>query len=133
MIPEWEEEKKEKQKAKEILQQALIDNLPVYQEDLDKIKAKKPKVNNLQEIVIELMNERKLKDVDVIKGTGIPWGTWMGWINGEVKAQLADENLLKLARFFNVHLEYLCFGVGSDEPAFNDFENETEKPAAINI
>jgi hypothetical protein len=106
-------------------QTPMFNNLPVYQEDLEKIKNKKPKVNNLQEIVIELMNERKLRDADVIKATGIPWGTWMGWINGDVKSQLADGNLLKLAKFFNVHLEYLCFGIGSGEPAFKDFDGES--------
>jgi methionine salvage enolase-phosphatase E1 len=106
-------------------QTPMFEELPVYPEDLEKAKNKKPKVNNLQEIVIELMNERGLKDVDVVKATGIPWGTWMGWINGEVKAQLADDNLKKLMQYFNVHLEYLVYGIGTDEPAFKEFDGET--------
>lgn len=102
----------------------MFEDLPVYQEDLDKIKAKKPKVNALQEIVIEIMNELGLKDADIIKGTTIPWPTWHGWITGDVKCQLVDNNLQELYRFLkllmpDLTLEYLCFGTGKG-PGEND-------------
>jgi hypothetical protein len=103
----------------------LIPDLPVYQEDLDRLKEKRPKVNQLQEMVIELMNKRGLRDADIIKATGIPWGTWHGWISGDVNAQMADKNLFKIFKFFNVHLEYLLYGVGSDEPAYEQFPDST--------
>jgi transcriptional regulator with XRE-family HTH domain len=75
------------------------------------------------------MNERGLRDSEVVKATGIPFSTFHGWVTGDVGAQLADRNLLKLAQFLNVTLEYLCFGVGSDEPAHISFENLTEDEA----
>lgn len=104
----------------------MFEELPVYQEDLDKIKTKKRPSNCLQEIVIELMNERGLKDADIIRATGIAWGTWMGWVNGDVGSQLADENLKKLMHFFNVHLEYLVYGIGDGRPMSDDFKNVNE-------
>jgi hypothetical protein len=100
-----------------------MDEMPVTDE-----KEEKPRVNCLQEMFIELLDERKLQLVDVQKGTEIPWGTIYAWYCGDVRAQLADRNLLKLAQFFNVSLEYLCFGIGEDFEAFekfidNDYKN----------
>lgn len=113
----------------------MFADLPVYQDDLDRIKAKKKRVNALQEMLIELMNgdldengklvpggRKPTSLADVQKGTNIAWGTLHGWYKGDVSAQLADENLLKLAQFFNVSLEYLCFGIGDDSKAFEKFE-----------
>lgn len=95
----------------------LIPDLPVYQDDLAKIKAKKPQVNALQEIVIEIMNELGLKDVEVVKETKIPFTTFYDWVSGQTRTQLADENLLKLFVFFrekmpDLTLEYLIYGTG---------------------
>lgn len=103
----------------------MFEELPVYPEDLERIKQKKPKVNALQDVVIDLMNARGLKDADIIKATGIPWATWDGWITGKVGTQLADENLKKLMQFFNVHLEFLVYGIGNGEPAFEKFEDKS--------
>lgn len=89
---------------------------------------KKESINCLQDIFIELLDDRKVQLADVQRGTGIAWGTIHGWYCGDVKSQLADKNLLKLAQFFNVSIEYLCFGIGDDKEAFekfidNDFKN----------
>lgn len=92
----------------------------------DEVK-KKPRVNCLQEMVIELMNEKGLRDVDIVKATGIPWATWHGWITGDVRAQLADQNLLKLQKFFNVHLEYLVYGIGNGEEIYNEKRENEDK------
>lgn len=81
-------------------------------------RPKKPRVNCLQETVIEFMDEFNLKDADVIRGTGIKWPTWHGWITGDVNCQLADQNLFKLWMFVNkfkkISLEYLLYGIGDD-------------------
>ena len=87
-------------------------------------KKEKPRVNCLNEILAELMSERKITDSQVVKATGIPWSTWSSWCYGEVRSQLADKNLLLVARFFNVSLEYLVYGIGSDEPAFEEFKKD---------
>jgi hypothetical protein len=103
-------------------QAIMFDELP--QDNLEAVKKKK-KTNCLQEMIIELMNERKLTDAEVVKATSIPWGTWSGWVNGDVNCQLADDNLKRLMQFFNVHLEFLVYGIGDGEPAFGGFEDES--------
>lgn len=101
-------------------------NLSLVPEDqlpqTDEPKKQRPKVNCLQDILLELMDERKIAPVEIQKATGIPWATLHGWIVGDVATQKTDKNLLELARFFNVSLEYLCFGIGDDAPVREDFE-----------
>lgn len=97
----------------------LIENIPMDNPD----GKKKKKVNALQDILIELMEDREVELTDIQKATKIPWGTLMGWYTGEVKAQLLDENILKLAQFFNVHIHYLAYGIGDDGPAFETNNN----------
>jgi DNA phosphorothioation-dependent restriction protein DptG len=86
-------------------------------------KKKKPSSNILSKIMKELMEERDIKLAQIQKATGIAWSTLHGWYDGDVKAQILDEDLLKVARFFNVTLEYLAFGIGDDSPAYGKFEN----------
>ena len=100
-----------------------IDEMPATDE-----AKKKESINCLQDMFIELLDSRRVQLADVQKGTGIAWGTLHGWYCGDVTSQLADKNLLKLAQYFNVSLEYLCFGIGDDSEAFekfidNDFKN----------
>lgn len=95
--------------------------LPVYPEDLEKVKAKKQSINCLQDMLIELMDKRGVSLADIQKTTSIPWGTLHGWYTGDVIAQKADKNLLALAQYFKVPLEYLVYGIGSDEPIFEPF------------
>lgn len=70
--------------------------------------------NCLQDMFLELMNERKCTLADIQRDTGIPFGTIYAWYRGEVRAQLLDRNVLALARYFDVTLEYLAFGIGQD-------------------
>lgn len=87
--------------------------------ETDEPKKKKPKVNCLGEMVREFMDDYGLKDADMVKGTGIAWGTWHGWVTDDVNCQLVDENLFKLWMFVNkfksMSLERLVYGVGTDE------------------
>jgi hypothetical protein len=95
--------------------------LPVYKSDLEKAVSKKPeeKINILQEQLLDLMNERNVSLSQIQKETGIPWGTLMEWHGGTVNSQKADKNLLRLAQFFNVTIDYLCFGIGEDSPYYD--------------
>jgi hypothetical protein len=90
-------------------------------------KKKKPRINILQDIFLELLEERKVTLSQVQKATEIKWGTLMGWHDGSVRSQMADKNLLRLAQFFNVSLEYLCFGIGDDSEAYEKFEEESRQ------
>jgi transcriptional regulator with XRE-family HTH domain len=89
----------------------------------DQPKKKRDEVNCLSDILRELMDARNVEMSHIHKATGIPYATLSDWLTGKVGAQLADKNLLMLARFFNVHLHYLVYGVGDDSPAFGKFES----------
>lgn len=97
---------------------------PEEMPETDPAKPKKPRVNCLQEMVIEFMDEFGLRDADMVRGTGTPWPTWFGWISGDVNCQLADKNLLNLWRFINTYkkmsLEYLLYGIGEDGSEENE-------------
>lgn len=105
-------------------QRKLFDDLPMDNPDGAK-KEKSP--NILQEILAEVMSERGLEMADIVKATGIKFPTLHDWVKGNVQTQKMDENLWKLARYLNLSLEYLCFGVGSDEPVYKDFDEEETK------
>lgn len=90
---------------------------------LERTRAKKQanyKRNCLQDMLLELMDERNVEPVDIHMHTGIPWTTLMEWVYGSVKCQMLDGKILDLARFFNVSIQYLAFGIGDDDPVFGD-------------
>lgn len=95
--------------------------LPVEQLPQTDEPKKKPRVNCLQDMLLELMDERHISLAMIQKATSIPWATLQGWHDGSVNSQLADRNLLKLAQFFNVSLAFLVYGLGDSDPAFNEF------------
>jgi hypothetical protein len=99
----------------------LISDLPVTDEPKSK---QRPRINCLQDMLLELMDERNVTPAQIQKATGIPWGTLAAWISGSVNCQLADQNLLKLARFFNVDLFYLLYGIGDGSEYFKEFKEE---------
>lgn len=99
----------------ELVQPGLFEDLPM---DNPKVKKETP----LQKAIIEIMNDRGITDAQVVKETGIPWGTWMGWVYGDVEAPIGGDNLRKLHKYFNVHVEYLLWGIGTDEPVYKEFE-----------
>lgn len=59
----------------------------------------------MYEIYCKLRDERKLKDSDVAKDTGITKSTFSDWKSGRSKPK--NEKLKKIADFFGVSLEYL--------------------------
>lgn len=99
----------------------MFENLPMDNPDAKK-KFSTPD-NRLQEMMIILIARRKVQLVDIHEATEIPWSTLMSWYRGIAKGQVADKRLLKLAQYFGVTLEYLCFGIGED-PLFKGNGNE---------
>lgn len=95
-------------------QEQMFDDLPITDE-----KKKKEKVNCLGEILRETLDEFGLKDADVIRGTGIKWSSYFGWVTEQVSCQLCDKNLLVLWQFLNrykkMDLQYLVYGIGEAE------------------
>lgn len=99
--------------------------MPITLPQTDEPKKKVEKFNCLQEILAELMSERSIEMAEIVKATGIKFPTLHDWVKGNVQAQMVDKNLLKLAQFFNVSLEYLCFGIGDPDEAFEKFKSDT--------
>lgn len=97
--------------------------LPLIEGLVDEPVVRKPRVNCLQEILLEVMNERKLTLAEIQKGTGISWATIISWHEGTYNSQRADKNLLKLAQFLNLNLSYLLFGIGDESPLVEKFNN----------
>lgn len=87
--------------------------------ETDEPKKKKETMNCLGANLREILDELGLKDADVVRGTGIAWSSYHGWITEDVDCQLTDDNLYKLWSFLNrfkkVPLEYLIYGIGDTE------------------
>jgi transcriptional regulator with XRE-family HTH domain len=90
----------------------------------DEPSKKREKVNCLSDILLELMDSRKIEPAQIHKATGIAYTTLSDWMSGKVGTQMADKNLLKLAQFFSVSLEYLCYGIGSEEYPYERFDKD---------
>ena len=86
---------------------------------------KKTKVNCLQDMMLDLMVERKITLAQIHKETRIPQSTLSEWRSGAVETQKVDWKLFALARYFDVTLDYLCFGVGTGDPYYSKFESES--------
>lgn len=54
---------------------------------------------------LQLLNEKKLKNIDVARATGIPASTFSDWKKGKSSPKI--EKLQKIADYFNVSLDYL--------------------------
>ena len=66
----------------------------------------------MYEIYCKLRDERKVKDADVVKETGITKSTFSDWKNGRSKPK--QEKLQKIADYFGVTVDYLM--TGKEEP-----------------
>lgn len=92
----------------------------------DEAKPRKETPNCLAFMLREIMDELKLKDADVVRGTGIAFTTLWDWVSEGVDCQLTDGNLFKLWQFLNkykkIDLQYLVYGVGEME----DYDDKDE-------
>lgn len=82
--------------------------------DMPKEPGKVQIKNCLSFILNELMKEKNVTLSQIQQATGIPWSTLSNMKNGKRKTQRTSENILALAKFFNVTIDYLCFGIGED-------------------
>lgn len=106
-------------------QTPMFNELPM---DNPEAAKKKQRVRNcLQDMLLEIMDERKCSLADIQKHTKIPWGTLYGWFKGDVTAQYLDHNIAVLAKYFQVSIEYLAFGYGDS----GEFEKEKPEPKKI--
>ena len=62
----------------------------------------------MYEIYCKLRDERKVKDADVVRETGITKSTFSDWKNGRSKPK--NDKLQKIADYFGVSLDYLTTG-----------------------
>jgi hypothetical protein len=92
----------------------------------DEAKPRKETPNCLQDQLIEIMYELKIKDADLVKATGVPFTTIFDWVSGGVDCQLTDGNLFKvwsyLNKFKRIPLEFLVYGIGDME----DYDDKDE-------
>lgn len=92
----------------------------------DSPKPRRETPNCLQTQLIDIMNELKIRDADLVRATGVPFTTIFDWVTGGVDCQLTDGNLFKVWRYLNkfkrIHLEFLVYGIGDME----DYEDQDE-------
>lgn len=93
------------------MQKPMFDSLPI-----DNPETERKMLNCLQEMMLELMEKKGCSLADIQRETSIPWGTLYAWYIGDVRSQLLEHNVLVLAKYFGVPLEYLAFGIGDSEP-----------------
>lgn len=103
----------------------LIPDLPVYEEDLKRAREKRLRdgrvVSCFQSMLIDLTNELKLKDAEVVRESGVSFSTYYSWLNGSSENPMAGEELFKIWQFFRrykpkLSLECLVYGAdASDE------------------
>lgn len=89
----------------------LVSDIPMDNPDALLKKKKKRYTNCIGEILMELIEERKLSLAKVHRDTEIPFPTLDDWAKSK-SVPLTDENLMVLKNYFGVNIEYLCYGVG---------------------
>ncbi len=98
----------------------MIKKNPINYKKIKGTRATLRATNCLSEILRELMDERGIEPKHIYEATGIPFSSISDWYLGKVKAQTLNGNILALAQFFNVSIHYLAFGIGSDDPVFDE-------------
>ncbi len=126
----------------------LIPDAPVYQEDLDRIKAKRSSngadvncmVDNLAAAmarrgVLENGQPISLQARHIVIGAKIPWSTLQDFMTGKedkTRVQMTGESLLNLITFLECSCDWLCFGIGEDTETlvkFKDLNKEQVRSA----
>lgn len=79
------------------------------------LKKVRRKVNDVQESLLYIMEKRELTLSKIQRETEIPWGTIMGWHDGQVNSMQLDHNFFRLWMYLKCSLEFLCFGIGDED------------------
>jgi hypothetical protein len=93
----------------------MLEQIPMFDEPAP-VAEPPAKETTLQKQILRLMEERGIKEAVLVNAIGVPWGTWIGWRDGEVSCPMPNENLRRLYKYLNVHLEYLIWGDGDGGP-----------------
>lgn len=93
----------------------MFSDLPVYQDDLEKIKQKKRKAfTNICSLQLNrLMTYFRKTAQDIHEATKISHPTLSDWINNKVEVQMTDDNLPKIVAFFDseMTIDFLVYGI----------------------
>lgn len=76
----------------------------------------------LKSILKKLIQENGITITNLSKKTKIPLQTLHGWLQGSEPKSLRQ--VKKVADFFEVDLDYLCFGIEPKKQDLTDFKDE---------
>jgi transcriptional regulator with XRE-family HTH domain len=76
----------------------------------------------LASILKSLTNERDITVSQLSKHTGIPVQTLHNWMSGMEPRSLSQ--VKKVADYFKVSVDFICFGTSKESGKFHDFEHE---------
>lgn len=98
----------------------IIENLPVYQDDLEKAQQKrrnKTYTNICSEQLNRLMTYFRKTAQDIVTATGTSHPTVHDWVNNKVDVQMTDDNLPKIVSFFDpgMSIDFFCYGICKTE------------------
>ena len=85
----------------------------------------------MYEIYCKLRDERKVRDADVVKETGITKSTFSDWKNGRSKPK--QEKLQKIADYFGVTVDYLMTGKEESQTKDSSLSAKDERDIAKDL
>ena len=85
----------------------------------------------MYEIYCKLRDERKVRDADVVKETGITKSTFSDWKNGRSKPK--QEKLQKIADYFGVTVDYLMTGKEAPKEKPQELTERDERDIAKDL
>jgi hypothetical protein len=113
------------------IQPATLIECPVYKDDLEKVATKKKKdfENDLSVQMYRLQEFRRVSLADIERATSIPISTLYEWSSRKVTVQMLDDNIKKLARFFDCSIDFLVFGtpISDRDIQLDDMMPDTDK------
>jgi len=77
---------------------------------------------NLKEQLSELLLQRHMSAAELSKEIGIPKSTISDWLSGTSPRNIA--HVKKVADYFEVSLDYICFGETSKQNEINEYQDE---------
>ncbi|MCB0421346.1 MAG: helix-turn-helix transcriptional regulator [Bdellovibrionales bacterium] len=76
----------------------------------------------IKRVLKELLKERDLSVAQLARVTGVPRQTIDNWMAGQEPRSL--KQVKKIADYFAVPLDFLCFGESARDQSIQDFEDE---------
>lgn len=76
----------------------------------------------LKKVLKELLHKKDLSVAQLARATGVARQTIDNWIAGQEPRSLTQ--VKKVADYFGVPMDYLCFGEASKEKSIREFEDE---------